>query len=84
MGAKVALFGGVLVTFLTLSRRSKEQADKRAMELFTKRELSRPASEPTSVPQNGAAAAGNGEAAPAQPWRERRWQVEDVSEYSGP
>ena len=83
MGAKVALFSGVLIAFLTLSRRSKEQADRRAMELFTERELSRPASEPTSVPQNGADAPGNGEAAPAQPWRERRWQVGDGSDSCG-
>ncbi len=79
MGAKVALFGGVLIAFLTLSRRSKERADKRAMELFTERELSRPAPAPVPVPHNGAGAPEDGKAAPAQEWRERRWQVWDVA-----
>ena len=75
MGAKVALFGGVLIAFLALSRRSKERAERRAMELFTERELSRPAPAPSPALQNGAGAPETGEATPVQPWRERTWQV---------
>ena len=80
MGAKVALFGGVLMAFLALSRRSKEQADARARDLFTERELARPVpgQGPGLAPQNGVNAPETGEADPAQGWQERRWQVRGV------
>lgn len=54
MGLKLALFGGVLFAFLTLSKRSKEAADRRATELFTERELGRPGSGPGQAPRNDA------------------------------
>ena len=83
MGAKAALFGGVLITFLTLSRRSKERAERRAMELFTERELSRPAPAPRPTLPNGTSAPVTGEAAPVQPWQEPRWQVGAVIDLCG-
>lgn len=72
IGLKVALFGGVLVAFLVLSRRSKEKADKRASELFMQEELSRTGAGPGPV--SGAESGGPDESVPR---RERRWQVGD-------
>lgn len=41
-----------MFAFLTLSKRSKEAADRRATELFTERELGRAGSGPGPVPRN--------------------------------
>ncbi len=68
MGAKLALFGGVLWAFLALSKRSKENADRQALEIFTKQELSRPAPGSDPSPEPGASAADESR-------RERRWQA---------
>ncbi len=77
MGLKLALLGGVLFAFLTLSRRSKEAADRRAVELFAERELGRPGSRPGVVP--GIDTSFPDRTDPEGP---RSWRVSSVCQHS--